>query len=494
MQRTMKRMLTATVASCAIAAALTSTPAMAVPSATVANATTAAGDWAKIPKTCTGVKNDVGLTKVKANGNYGFANGKYQTFGTDVPVILIHGNKGMNKGQWGSLDEPKSFITSLNGVAGARVATEFQFDSGKGRYDNKYKDDFQPFANAIDCLATISKENGGLGKVIVIGYSEGSSIAHGASVLKSKDGKRKISDEIGQAITIADARVANPREGWFKFYRLGYPAANFPKDITTVHTVGGEISKITKDSNGKIISFDDTGSDDVIDINRAIRQDTSNADAGGGNFAARCYREYSDIFYLDMVQDAPCRHGELLKYAPVQKDVITAITNYVNSLTPTPPAPVTRPMYSGDLTFFLDDSWGDINSYYGNSSSDSWAKDLSFMSGSNIYSRAITLNWYYGITLAEYETRYANVDPSYGAVLGSAPPAIIGGRTPDYSVSYLSSYYYKNEWCYTDAQNVVCIDYTLSDEDLPTRSGPTISYIEPTTAVLKLFSTATWSY
>lgn len=394
------------------------------------------------------------------------------SFGTKIPVILVHGWDG-NPDQWKKAGGSTIF-SSINKLSSAKVALNFSYTNWLG-----YRGHGQRLGKSIDCVSQISKSNGGTGKVILIGYSLGANI--GQVALNEHDSSGNlIAGEVGQFITVANANS------------IGLIPVVPPPSGVLIHAIAGDIVKQYVKA-GVVKSSEDTHGDNKVTVKGATSQKSGELSTGGGESVFKCHSKYSDKKYKHMTKNAPCRHGELLKYAPVQKDVITAITNYVNSLTPTPPTTATRPMYSGDLTFLLDDSWGDIGSYYGNSSSYSQAKDLSFMSGSNVFSRSIAMNWYYGITLAEYETRYANVDPSYGAVLGSAPPAIIGGRTPDYSVSYLSSYYYQNEWCYTDAQNVVCVDYTLSDEDLPTRSGPTISYIEPTTAVLKLFSTATWS-
>ena len=262
---------------------------------------------------CNGVASSVGLTKHEG----GFEGGVYNTFGRSYPVILVHGYGGKNAGQWGDLDEATDLAAKIDGISNATVAIEFQYSfTLLGRQQQ------QQLADAIHCIATISRGNAGPGEVIVVGYSEGSTLAHGAASLKSADGSTAIGDEIGQAVTVADARTV-------------FGAPNFPSGVT-VHSIGGDISNATRDNNGNLTHITDTHSDGLIDVSRATSQSTS--DAGGGTFIATCYQEYADYhqwlawsWYTGPVGEADCRHGNLLRVTNVQSDIVGAITAFVNA-------------------------------------------------------------------------------------------------------------------------------------------------------------------
>jgi hypothetical protein len=262
---------------------------------------------------CNGVAQDVGLTKHEG----GFEEGVYNTFGKNYPVILVHGFAGKNQGQWGDLDESTDLAAKINEISNATVAIEFQYSfTLLGRQQQ------QRLANAIHCMATISRGNNGPGKVIVVGYSEGSTLAHGAASLKSTDGAYAIGDEIGQAVTIADARVV-------------FGARNFPSGVT-VHSIGRDISNATRNNDGSFAHVTDTRSDGAVNVAYATAQSTS--DAGGGTFIASCYQEYSNYtqwlawsWYSNPVGMADCRHGNLLRVTDVQLDIVAAITAFVNA-------------------------------------------------------------------------------------------------------------------------------------------------------------------
>lgn len=453
-----------------VAAAATTAATLVALSPIPANAAT--GDWSKLPGYCGNVKDSVGLTKANGSGSGRFANGKYQAFGTDIPIILIHGYGGMNKGQWGSLQASESFSSRLNSVSGAKVATEFQYDTGVGVYDTDYEANFQPFANTIDCFARMSKNNGGIGKVIIVSYSQGSSTAHGASVLRSADGKRKTADQIGQVISIADARIAHPLGSVNSYFGTGYPAPKFPKSITSVHTIAGNVAKVARNKKGEVIKTSYTNSDDVIRVNNAIRQYTDNWDSGGGNFVASCFREYSSVQFTTMTKDAPCRHGALLEYQPVQENALAAVRAYMDSLTPSTTRTWT---IANKLTVHLDESWGTIASATGQEV-EGYANELGTR-------REIQIDG----------SGYPAADPdSYmfggGSWVKTGPglDVRIGGRTPDYTASFYertSPVFYGNAWCFTS--DGICVYHrgALSASDAAT----------PSAALQKVFDTATWS-
>jgi len=280
---------------------------------------------------CNGVKPDVGLTKHEG----GFEEGVYNTFGKSYPIILIHGMGGKGQGQWGDLDEPTDLAARINDISNAVVAIEFQYTSSPNKGDLTFPSHLQPLANAIDCIAQISAQNGGPGKVIVVGYSEGSALTHGAAIKKSTDGRRVIGNEIGQAVTVADARIAYPfpwplqDRVWTYFY-----TPNFPNNIT-VHSIGGNIINGAKAGDGSYTHEQVTHSDGLVHTSDATSQSTN--DAGGGTHVTSCFRIYPRYnvllnLYLGTPDSPSCEHSNLLRDSEeTEWDIIDAITAFVNA-------------------------------------------------------------------------------------------------------------------------------------------------------------------
>jgi hypothetical protein len=301
---------------------------------TISSAQASATNIVSIPSeldACKGVAQNVGLTKHEG----GFNAGVYNTFDKSYPVILIHGMGGKNQGQWGDLDEATDLAARIDSITNAVVATEFQYESVPDRGDLTFPSHLQPLANAIDCIAQVSAQNGGPGKVIVVGYSEGSALAHGAATKKSSDGHRTIGDEIGQAVTVADARIAYPfpwpfeDKVWTYFY-----TPNFPSNVT-VHSIGGNIINVVKTKDDKFTHEQATHSDGVVHASDATLQSTN--DEGGGTHVTSCFRIYTGYValfnrYTGQVNSPTCEHGNLLRNSEeTQWDIVDAITAFVNA-------------------------------------------------------------------------------------------------------------------------------------------------------------------
>ena len=284
---------------------------------TVSSAQASATNIVNIPSeldACKGVAQNVGLTKHEG----GFNAGVYNTFGKSYPVILVHGYGGKNAGQWGDLDQSTDLAARIDGVSNAVVATEFQYDSthdldtsidwSTGTLHQGVETHFQPLANTIDCIAQISAQNDGPGKVIVVGYSEGSALTHGAATRISADTKRAIGDEIGQVVSVADGRFA---------YGLSvFSAPNFPSNVV-VHAIAGDQRYIVF---GALI---DTRSDGVVRVKDALAQYSPASVAGGGSKEIRCTVTSGVI---------PCAHANLLRNSEeTQWDIVGAITAFVNA-------------------------------------------------------------------------------------------------------------------------------------------------------------------
>lgn len=290
---------------------------------------------------CKGVEQNVGLTKHEG----GFEGGVYNTFGKSYPIILIHGYGGKDAGQWGDLNQSTDLAARIDNISNAVVATEFQYDvfSIAGLGDLNFGAHKQPLANTIDCIATISRGNGGPGKVIVVGYSEGSAIAHGAASMKSADGKRAIGEEIGQAVTIADARVTYPFPpgllhdvAW-----KGFKAPNFPPNVT-VHSIGGSVVNAVRNPDGSISKKTETFTDGLVHTENAVSQWTDSP-GGGDKHITRCYRLFKSYDsgaavgkkYTSQItndKDLSCAHSYLLRDSEeTQWDIVNAITAFVNA-------------------------------------------------------------------------------------------------------------------------------------------------------------------
>lgn len=305
----------------------------------------AVGDVSDLPNisACSGVDTSVGLTTSTSGGSISFSSGKYQDFGSQLPIVLVHGYAGKDQGQWGTINQSTSFASQLNAISDTKVATEFQYDVTSG-LDIHFTDHFEPLAQTIDCISQISIDNGGLGKVIVIGYSEGSAIMHGAAALSSSDSSRHIADEIGLAITVADAR---------SIYSANSPDFRYQ---AVVHTIAGDIVNNTVDAWGDITSSTDTGSDGYIDQTDAIAGYTSNTALGGGVTVVSCTHSLnSSGDPVESLSDHSCDHGNLLSSSEVQDATVSSVVTYKAALLS--PLTTNGTMEMGPLSMPLVDGW-----------------------------------------------------------------------------------------------------------------------------------------
>jgi hypothetical protein len=256
----------------------------------------------------------------------------YNTFGKSYPVILIHGLDGKDKGQWGDLDQSTDLAARIDNIPNAVVATEFQYNVTSVRVQGRLVGDVSftthvlPLVNAIDCLATISHGNGGPGKVIVVGYSEGSALAHAAANTFLRNDWHLAGSKIGQAVTVADARTVY---GWLSLF----PASDFPSNVT-VHSIGGDVTNVVEKSDGSYTNKQDTHSDGLVRASDATEQSTD--DAGGGTHITSCFRVYAKysawLGYTGQKNSPPCQHDNLLRNSEeTQWDIVDAITAFVNA-------------------------------------------------------------------------------------------------------------------------------------------------------------------
>jgi|GEM_PF-1135780 hypothetical protein len=423
---------------------------------TAAPAEAAVGDVSDIPSTsaCSGVSSNVGLTT--ATGS--FLSGKYQEFGEQLPIILVHGYDGKNAGQWGSIESSSSFAGELDAISNVAVATEFQYDVTSG-IDVNFTDHFRPLANAIDCLSRTSVSNGGQGKVIVVGYSEGSAIAHGASALSTTDDTRYVSDEIGLAVTVADARSV---------YSTDSPDFGYQ---TSVFTVAGDVTNNVVDAWGDVTSSTDTQSDGYIQVNDAISGHTSDSARGGGSTVVTCTHSFNSVGDpVESLSDHSCDHGSLLSNDDSKAAAVGAVGAYRSALSAS--LATSGSIEAGPLSMPLVEDWtaGGPSSWSGVTTS--WQTNFENNFHSCTYD-APEDRCYEGVSIS-YNPDYTNASACIGD--GSSYTTItIDGVTSTCSIRGYSYIFW-----YFDSKKIR-IRYDLAATDGPSSS------------VMSLISSATWT-
>lgn len=385
--------------------------------------------------------------------------GNYHPFGTDVPIVLVHGWDGKNSHQWGELIRPTDFISRLDNVDRVSVAAEFQYDVSGLVLDTSFKDHVKPLAYTIDCMAEISRQNGGAGKVIVVGYSEGAAIARKA-LNKTVNG-HFVTDEVGQVVTIADASHYYPGPGI--------------SGTVMVHAIAGDVLVQKYDKSGNPSDLNDKNSDDTIRTSWATWQYSENTSQGGGSTIIKCTETKGGGKSQIPPSDISCHHGVLLGNGRVQEDAIAAIARYIAFLNPTPASGPYHTWTRNGLTLRLPDAqWGEVMSPLGDQAIDGTTDELGteryllFMP----YSEFCTTN----------PTPSCTFNPNF-VLTGPAPVVSIGGRTPDVSASYIETTQTSTDvWCFSSEG--ICVFY---------RNGPTTNQLQPSQAVLDVFASATWA-
>lgn len=390
-----------------------------------------------------------------------------QNFNTDVPVILVHGRDG-KPSDWGSLTEDSSFISRVDGQINAAVVQSFKYNTNNWV---THKDSGPKLAKTIDCASRLSLENGGKGKVVVIGYSMGGLVIREALSKRSSDNQRAIADEVGQVITIGTPHngIIYPVPG-----RWGYNSAQlqalpkFPAQ-TIVHTIAGDVTSVRTDLFGnetRTRPYNDT----LVSTFSAHSGWTVDSDKGGGFKDITCEKRYT---WYGFSQAAPCEHGQLIAWANngVREDTIDAMDKYVAWLN----TPVAESYTAGTITVTFDDRW-----LYGQYGASGPNEDIIGDDGNGALLIANMASWCTdGRTMMECMRGDWAIN-----VIGPAPAITVGGRTPDSSILFNQSGGSTGNrmfWCF-EAEKV-CIDYG---------KGADVN-LEPSAALLDLLHNATWS-
>lgn len=407
-----------------------------------------------------------------------------QNFGTDIPVILVHGLSG-NKDDWGDPENP-GFYKTINDMQDVSVVQSFSYNTllWVNNSNNGPK-----LAKTIDCVSRISTANGGVGKVIVIGYSMGGLVARDALSRQSTDGQRAIADEVGQVITIGTPHRGVDPSKYPKV--LLYPALiagsgelenlpSFPSQ-TVVHTIAGDVAEVYHNSNDP----EDVGSvnrpydDTLVSTLSAHAEYTVGEAEGGGDTTVLCNKDYwPTLPALGMYQSdtASCEHGQLILDASngVREDAVEAIEKYVASVNVTS-------LTIESLTMRFDSRW-DNPRYVSGGNPPYYAGAGENVGSTNLARVAIFpyADWCNPPNTIEECLENASVSQR----IDDAPGVTVGGRTPDYTARFRGLYYtneYILAWCFTDEK--ICITYTKRNEP----------EFMPSQALLDLFATATWS-
>ncbi len=354
-------------------------------------------------------------------------------FGKSVPVILIHGIFG-SPADWTS-QKDSSVCNKIDLLPGIQVALNFKYKTDNWNVIAK------EFASQVSKIATQSAKNGGSGRVIIVGYSQGTIIARTAI------DNHKLEDKVGQVITIAaPAGAANPWD-------------NYPSGVI-VRAIGGDITNAVV--KGKKTTYEYTKSDGLIPLSHALKRYTDNPEVGGGRVTAQCTKTYSKKVGGKHLKpfNTLCDHGNLLRNPVVLESVLAGISAYADSLTP---AKVRTWTIANTLTLRLNDRWGEIKS----------------ATGQDIEGFAYELN-----TRKELQVASDVMLPISLPQIDTAPAIAIGGRMPDYSAIYTENTIplrYSMIWCFSSKN--LCVSY---------RGGLNLNEITPSSALLEVFSTATW--
>ncbi len=388
-----------------------------------------------------------------------------QNFGTDIPVILVHGFSGSST-DWSVNGQSPKFYNLIDDIDGVSVAQAFSYTSfatfnvGGGK-----------LAKTIDCVSQISTNNGGNGKVTIVAYSEGGLITRYAlDQTASASYAAKISDEVGQVIDIAvpdNGVIADLNPAHIAMNDMIYYAnlKSIPSSVI-VHTIAGNVIRVHADPDDPMNdTYDDPHDDTLVPVYSAKDQTTYGLSyGGGGSTTITCYKYDSET--------ANCEHGRMIQSAAngVREDTVAAIKAYLS--------PSTGPTFTvHSLSLQYDETkWSDAGYGVGGPDYDIEANDAT---NPGAFSQVL----YYGDWCTD-TTEECAIDTAYNTVVGSAPTITVGGHAPDYSARY-DGYGESGGgnlvWCFSDEK--ICVYYR----------SPATAQLNPSQALLDLFSTAIWS-
>ncbi|HSD56007.1 MAG TPA: hypothetical protein VLA92_02540, partial [Candidatus Saccharimonadales bacterium] len=396
-----------------------------------------------------------------------------QNIGTEVPVILVHGLQG-NDTDWGSISNPSSFAGKINNTPGVAVAHRFDYNWNNWVTD---ADNGPRLAKTIDCVSRLSVQQGGKGKVVVVGYSMGGLMAREALSHRSSDGQRAIADEVGQVVTIGTPHAGAEVTPWCGVFYVHIckwfvPGSNemnnlpqFPNQ-TIVHTIAGDVTRVYYNRQGQELRREQPHDDMLVTVSSAHAAYTIDASRGGGEKTFNCQKGYLSLGIFGSIDysTASCEHGRLMQTASngVREDTVDAIKKYVAWLN-TPTSPSSKTLTVGGLTTTYDSRWR--NADYGASGP---GQDLNADDTTNGAACTNcqdtpppTINAFIQVSnLADWcsgSVESCAIEP--GSATGSAPAVTIGGKAPTFSARYVDSGYQGGSmvWCFEEEK--ICVYY-----------------------------------
>jgi pimeloyl-ACP methyl ester carboxylesterase len=395
--------------------------------------------------------------------------------GTEVPVVLVHGASFSGDAQqWGGLQDNTRLAGKINNMPNTAVAHIFSYgstDAGAGA----------KLAKIVDCASRESLIDGGKGKVVIVGYSQGGMVARYALDHTLADG-HKIVGQVGQVVTIGSPNSL----------LVGVPA--FPRE-TTVYTIASNVTNVYRDWRGNVIERRETNSDGMFTVGQATFGWTADINpTGGGTATVACEKYFVRYVFNIEIESAKatCEHGQMVsnKNSGVHKATTDAIKIFVDWMN-RPAAPATIDLtVNGDgtsLTTKYDDRWARVE--YGASGPgwDATADDTTNGAACtdceetpppvfNPFVYIVNMNWC---------TRPTMLECAASNITGAAPAVTVGGRTPDSSAKfeeYPGSNIFGYAWCFEAKK--ICIIY---------RRGIQPPELQVSQALRDLLSTAIWN-
>lgn len=278
--------------------------------------------------------------------------------GQKTPVILVHGLGGKAT-DWTGNDRP--YKATINTIPRAVVIQSFNYDVLQGDEPNanmqwiSHPASGPRLARLITCVGQWSAENGGPGKVILVGHSMGGLMirwAYGRTI-----GEHAVSDYFGKVITIA-----TPNKGSFAWGTFTVPflkpgskelksLPTYAKDLP-VYAIAGNIRDAYYNwGGGRAYKTKQRNDDEWVGVNSALAVANKSPVYGGGAKTFSCEQRYERrplVTHKGKVKvwgpenkvesNLFCAHTEQLKSQIIADDVKREIELYTSAL-PAPSAP-----------------------------------------------------------------------------------------------------------------------------------------------------------
>lgn len=274
-----------------------------------------------------------------------------ENFGTDVPVLMVHGfNSDARIWSNKSSENATSIEHTLKNMREVAVVAPFNYKSVNKQWVS-HPEIGPRLADTIQCLADKSRQNGGRGKVIVIAHSMGG-LALRYAIGNTGRGTR-VANSIGLAVTIAAPQRGAPlgtvASGGLRFLCKWFEVRG---DTERVNECTKESAAAAMRSNSSqlrqlapmpqnvphlavagdmtaYIGFTfpiDLNSDVVVSLQSALAYHTTKH-PGDGTMIVRCTGE----FPVNPLYTSTCEHNALVADEGVHARIISSISEFLRS-------------------------------------------------------------------------------------------------------------------------------------------------------------------